>query len=388
MTGMLALRHLRGARVVLVGRFGYVARAEAASLVRSRGGLVLSALSRRTTALVIGALGVPIGRDGAAAPVIRRAEALNSSGASIRVLSERALLELTGHTAPPRQSGGIHHVEDVASMLGVERRTLEHWAHLGLIRSGRDVDFQDLVSLQTVVDLINRGVDERTIAATLVDLARSLPEVSRPLSQLRILAESPRSLIVHVHDTLRTSEGQLLLGFEAQEPVDHSVHALPQDDPETVLEQALAAESESRFADALRLYDSVIEHRPSWADAHFNRGNVLLATDQTKEAAEAYGRAVELDPEHAPAWYNLSEAAERELNIDGAIAALRAALDADPGYADAVYNLASLLQHIGHSGEAAMLWRRYLSLDAAGEWAEHARAALAACSPEDPTRIG
>lgn len=388
MIRMLALRHLKGARVVLAGRFGYVSRAEAARLIRAQGGLVHGALSRRTTALVIGGLGVPIGRDGGPSPIIERAEALNTSGAAIRILSERVLLELTSRATPDRTLGGGHGADDVAQMLGIERRTLERWAQLGLIRSGHDFDFQDIVSLRTIAELIERGVDTRTIARTLVGLSRTLPDIQRPLSQLRILAESPHSLVVQLHDTLRTSEGQLLLSFDDTAPAEDAPATIPHTSPEVALEEALAAESEERFDTALRLYDSIIEHRPAWADAHFNRGNVLLATDQSSDAAEAYRRAVAIDPHHAPAWYNLSEAAERESDLDGAIAALRAALAADPTYADAMYNLATLLQHTGRLDDAALTWRRYLRLDTSSEWADHARAALASCTPSDPTRIG
>lgn len=380
MSPMLPLRRLKGARVVLAGRFGYVSRREAETLVRAHGGLVHPALSRRATALVVGALGVPIGSDGEVPPIIRRVEALNATGAAIRMLSERRLLELAGQAPPAQTLGGVHDVNAVAGMLDVDARTLEHWSHLGLIHAGRQFDFRDIVSLQTISDLINRGVDVSTIARTLVGLSRSLPDVERPLSQLRILAESPRSLVVQIHDTLQTSEGQLLLAFEPAEPREGRHRVLDAADPDELLDDALNAERDQRFDDALRLYDTIIEHRPSWADAHFNRGNVLLAMDRADLAGDAYRRAVEVDPAHATAWYNLSEAAERTADIDGAIRALRAALDVDPIFADAMYNLATLLQQEGRLEDAASMWRRYLALDASGGWADHARSALHACT--------
>ena len=82
------------------------------------------------------------------------------------------------------------------------------------------------------------------------------------------------------------------------------------------------------------------------------------------------------DPSQPEARYNLAnlleDLGEREL----AIAELRRVCAASPEFADAHYNLGLMLAQVGGNAQARQCLERYLELDGASDWAQHARSFL------------
>jgi hypothetical protein len=60
---------------------------------------------------------------------------------------------------------------------------------------------------------VERGVRPEVIAKSLQSLASILPEIDRPLAQLKIVAENPRALHVDLGESLMAPNGQLLINF-------------------------------------------------------------------------------------------------------------------------------------------------------------------------------
>src|SRR6185436_14576731 len=103
----------------------------------------------------------------------------------------------------------------VSKRLNLSLEVLQRWEQFGLIHPVDGLyDFQDLVSLRTLAELVERGVRPEIIAKSLQSLASILPEVDRPLAQLKIVAENPRALHVDLGESLMAPNGQMLINFD------------------------------------------------------------------------------------------------------------------------------------------------------------------------------
>src|SRR5262249_41583795 len=149
-------------------------------------------VSGRVSVLVVGMDGWPLSQDGNVSGRLKHAERINRAGKRIRIIPEVEFLEMVGLRARGAGTRKSPSADDIAAMVGIDARTLGHWEALGLIRAheGR-YDFQDIVSLGTIVELVQRGVRADVISRSLHDLSALLPDTDRPLSQLRIVEESP-----------------------------------------------------------------------------------------------------------------------------------------------------------------------------------------------------
>jgi tetratricopeptide (TPR) repeat protein len=242
-------------------------------------------------------------------------------------------------------------------------------------------DFQDLVSLRTIAELSRHGVPLRTIGRTVRRLASVLPDIERPLAQLKLVEESG-ALLAEVGDALLSADGQLLLSFgERTEP--ECGGALTLAEPKDARGGASAGdwidyghdlEEDEQFEEAVAAYRRALALRPQFAAAHFNLGNALRSLERLEAAEEHLLMAVTQDPSLAVAWYNLADVQEERGRLGDAIASLRSALAIDPAFADAHYNLALCYERAGDSERARAHWRRYLEIDPHSPWAESARA--------------
>jgi tetratricopeptide (TPR) repeat protein len=115
---------------------------------------------------------------------------------------------------------------------------------------------------------------------------------------------------------------------------------------------------------------------PHNAEAHFHLAECLYRQDNVTGALERYYVAVEHDREYIEAWTQIG-CLHRELGeLESALDAFDIALAAHPEYPDAHFQKAETLAELGHSAAAVPYWRRYLSYDSRGPWAELARQRL------------
>lgn len=355
---------LRAARVALTGRFVLVSREHARELLQQAGAKITSAVTRATTHLIVGCGGWPLLADGTIPHGLKRAEALNRQGGGPQILAEAALLEELGLRSLSQRSRA-YPLEEAQHLVGIDAQTMLLCESLGLVRSQNGwLDFQDLVSLRTVVSLIRSGVRIEAISESVHRLANLVPGLDRPLAQFEMIAAGRDQLLARRDGVLMAPDGQLVLEFE------------PQPDPALAHPGALARiergadqwhatgenlEEQGRFEEAAEAYRRAIAINPNLAEAHFNLGNVLRTLEQL-DAAEQSFRDAALAAPMPEAWYNLADLLDERGRIAEAIDCLQHALALDNTFADAHFNLAIALEQQGNPHQAAHHRQHYEAL--------------------------
>jgi tetratricopeptide (TPR) repeat protein len=368
-------------RFVFTGKLLSMPRGEAVRLVQKAGGAVGTSVSRRTNVLAVGMGGWPLLPTGEVSSALQRAEELNQRGAAIRIISEEEFLEEAGEKPRGPALEKSYTSEEICGLTGVTLDKLRRWEQLGLIRSsdGR-FDFQDLISLRTLTELIERGVRPETINRSLRGLSSILPGTDRPLAQLQIVVENSRLLMGELDGCQITAEGQFMLNFEG--PTGGASATLEWSDAEAEhadswLERGRQFEEDENFERAADAYRQAIALEPGSATAFFNLGNVLRAQGRADAALELFRLAVTLDSALTEGWYNIADIHEEQGRMPEAIDSLKHSISACPTFADAYYNLALCFEKLGERGAAKRCWSDYLRLDPASDWANVARMHLA-----------
>ena len=250
---------LRFARVSFTGRPVSMTWREAGEIVRTAGGEVTTSVSRRTSMLVVGLDGWPVLQDGTVSRKLVRAEELNERGATIEIVSEAVFLERAGRAPASATGSKTYSLEQVCDVLDLAPRVLKRWEALGLVRSDDgQYDFQDLVSLREIAELIGRGVAPSTLARSVRELARVLPDTERPLAQLKVV-EGAGELVAELGDALLAPDGQLVLRFDGPVPEVEmgSLRRTAKPEMRTAsdwFDEAHACEDEERFEEAIPSY--------------------------------------------------------------------------------------------------------------------------------------
>jgi len=372
---------LKDKTITFTGRLHLLSKKQAVQLLEQAGAVVEEQLNRQTHLVVVGMGGWPIHKDGSISRKLSKAEQLQAQGHPIQIISEPVLLEKLGLQASPSSSGGTCSIERAARILGVSEEAIRRWALFDLLRiDNGQVDFQDLVSLRHVAELISQGIPPAAIAKGLHELSKRLP-ADRPLAQARIMHEAGE-LVADIQGIRIDTQGQLLLDFaDTQHERAPSVLIKPftrHDDESADAWFTLGQEQEQQqsYEQAVESYQKALQYCPGWAIAHYNCGNVLFTLKKMDEAASHFRDAAEADPGMAEAWYNLAYLEDERNNLEAAIHALHKALDIVPDFADAHFNLARCLSLQGQSNQARVHWKRYLQLDPNGAWAAIARIQL------------
>ena len=111
--------------------------------------------------------------------------------------------------------------------------------------------------------------------------------------------------------------------------------------------QALEASQQGRFAEALSLWDGVIERAPADSAAWSNRGNVRLALGDPEGAIADQSEAIRLEPEAIDPHLNRGTAEEALALWDQAAADYNWILERQPDEAAALYNLGNVAGSLG-----------------------------------------
>jgi tetratricopeptide (TPR) repeat protein len=301
-----------------------------------------------------------------------------------------------GSVPPPKNGRGagaepyseLFKRKEVARLFDIAEGRLRYWARSGFIvpsgRVGRRTyyTFEDLIGIRAAKELLDRGVPLAAVRRGLENLQRTLPRVTRPLNELRVVTEG-QTVVVRDHDRVFEAEtGQLHIDFEVQAIRDDVVRVLRPDraDPERrrmayqlYLEGCRLDEDEATFERAEECYARAIEIDPTLANALTNWGNLRFRQGDVTEAEGLYRRALVIDEEQPEAFYNLGFLAFERGEMGDAAALFERAVRYDPGFADAHFNLAMALEELGRQGDARPHWTTYLELDPDGPWAEIAR---------------
>ena len=285
-------------------------------------------------------------------------------------------------------TGDLYARAEVARLFSIPESKLRYWDRTGLLSPSGQVGarrlytFQDLIGVRTAKGLIERGVKLGTVRKTVEALRTNLPNVVRPLSELRVVADGQSVVVRDDKALFEPRTGQVVIDFDVRGLRDDVVRVLRPDalDParrraayEAYLEGCRLDEDDSTLERAESCYRRAISLDPTLANALTNLGNLRFRRGDSKEARALYEKALGLDAEQAEAWYNLGFLAFERTEMEEAVRLFDRAVTSDPGFADAHFNLAMALEELSRSREARVHWETYLKLDPSGPWAEIAR---------------
>jgi hypothetical protein len=346
----------------LYGKFSPGVRDRFQQAIAKAGGATTRDLTRRSDALVVGALATPLVDSGALGQRLQM-----SAERNLPVFAERVFAaELAGE---PTEAKGTVPLSTALPGSGLRRDDVEILTAFDLAHlTGDACRFRDVGVFRTAGDLLFK--------------TRSLAEVVRIMTRARDRAPLGRHKVVLTRTgvpILQWDDGQTTLEGQGELPLDED-HASLDD----LFEAASIAEANKDLDEAARLYDLCGRADRKDPIALYNLANIRLSQGDHDAAALAYQQALARDARFVEARYNLAKALEAAGKTDAASAELDRVLAADPTHPDAVFNLAQLRMQAGDLGAARALYERYLALGPPDEWAATARKAIVYCMASSP----
>jgi len=279
---------------------------------------------------------------------------------------------------------------DVARLFGISEGRLDYWDRSGFLPpSGHDgrrrrYTFQDLIRIRSARDLLEAGVSLRRVRRAIDALARQLPRSTHPLGRLRIRGDGRTVVVVEEDHQFEADSGQLLIDFAVSSIEEAIVKDLPvrvagpspRTGYEWYLEGCRLDEHEGSRLEAEEAYHRAIHLDPGLANAYTNLGNLRFRAGAVEDARVLYEKAIEVDPDQPEAHYNIGYIFYEDDEFDRALESFVRSVEIDPGFADAHFNLAMTLFRMHRDAEARAHWRRYLSIEPTGPWADIARRRL------------
>ena len=277
-------------------------------------------------------------------------------------------------------------LREVARICRVSPARLRYWKRTRLLepeRGVRSFGFRDLVSVRTVVELIDHGVPLRRIRRSLQTASRQIPELE--LSSLRHWPHAAARVAVHHDGVWVEPDGQALLDFPPPALASQGVAAplapawrdFARRQAAEWFERGCQLDSDrSTYAAAIAAYQRALALDPGCADTHCNLGSVFFNQNRRGLARASYERALALSPDHLEAHLNLATLLEEDGQDAAALRHYRRALALAPMLPDTHVSLALLYERLGLPRKALGCWRRYLQLAPNGAWAEIARGRL------------
>ncbi len=276
---------------------------------------------------------------------------------------------------------------EVSKLLGMSAARLRSLEKAQIVspsgaRRGKKVyTFQDLIAVRATHDLLARRVKISDVAKAIRVLRESLPRVTRPLQELRIVSDGRRMVVKTDGAMFEPLTGQMVLDFQVNALRDDVVRMLR---PETAGARARTAydlymrassldEDAATFDAAEELYRRALELDPELAIAHTNLGNIRFRRGDEAGAEALYRYALEIDERQPEAHYNLGYVMLERGEPRKAVGHFEKALESDPRFADAHFNIAMAYEALGDKVRGRVHWKRYLELEPTGTWADIAR---------------
>jgi len=251
----------------------------------------------------------------------------------------------------------------------------------GRRRGRRAYTFSDLIALRTAKTLLEQKVRLRDVTRAVQALKRSLPKVTRPLQELRIVSDGQRVVVRTQDGAFEPLTGQMLLDLEVKSLREDVVRVLRpsagRERARTAYELYLRAsqldEDPMTMDEAETLYARAIDLDPWLAIAYTNLGNIRFRRHDADGAEELYRKALEIDVRQPEAQYNLGYVMLERGQPEQAIPLFIGAIGSDPKFADAYFNLAMAQEALGDKQRARIHWKKYLEIEPTGTWADIAR---------------
>lgn len=231
---------------------------------------------------------------------------------------------------------------EVSDLLGLKPHQIRRCVRNSLVNPGRGergefrFDFQDVVLLRTVKQLLESSVSSRRAARCLLKVRDRLPG-SKSLSGVRVFAQANTVIVSEENRVWDAESGQVWLDFQQ----DQSVCRVAQLDSEALI---------------------VLREIDAWdSDAWYNLGLDLEELDPSR-APEAYERAIELNPRNTDAYVNLGRLQQLGGDLESAKRNYRLALDLNTDHQLALYNLGTVYDELDELDFALEHYRRARSV--------------------------
>ncbi|MEZ4227432.1 MAG: tetratricopeptide repeat protein [Polyangiaceae bacterium] len=276
---------------------------------------------------------------------------------------------------------------EIARLLGLTPGRLRSLDRAGVVtpsgrrRGKRAYTFSDLIALRTAQTLLDRNVRLRDVTRAVGALKRTLPRVTRPLAELRIVSDGHKVVVRTQDGSFEPLTGQMMLDFEVKSLRDDVVRVLRpsagRERARTAYELYLRAsqldEDPETMDEAEILYQQAIDLDPWLAIAYTNLGNIRFRRHDPEGAEALYRRALEIDSRQPEAQYNLGYVMLERGRPELSIPLFHGALESDSKFADAYFNLAMAYEQIGETQKARPYWKSYIALEPTGTWTEIAK---------------
>ncbi len=120
---------------------------------------------------------------------------------------------------------------------------------------------------------------------------------------------------------------------------------------------------QGQLEEAITRFQTALQIKPGYAEAHYNLGNALVQQGKAAEAIVQYQLAVQDKPTYVEARNNLANTLIKQGNLDEAIAQFQQALQLKPDRAESHYNLANALFQKGRMEEAVAQFQKVLQIE-------------------------
>jgi tetratricopeptide (TPR) repeat protein len=249
-----------------------------------------------------------------------------------------------------------------------------------LVAASHHYSFFDLLQVKKVRDLCARRVRPAIIRQSLEAMQKQAAGMENPLLEATAFSAGNRIAFRHEGRVLEPLAGQFMFDFSPEEKVVASTPValsrpapVPADVSELFARGITLEEDPAHQAEAIAVYQRVLELDPEHAAAHINLGTLLYNRQDYGLSERHYRRAIEIDPRYALAYFDLGNVLDETGRVKDAIQTYLTALQLAPTYADAHYNLALAYEKTREPRKALKHWQAYVKLDTTGPWATHAR---------------
>jgi tetratricopeptide (TPR) repeat protein len=285
---------------------------------------------------------------------------------------------------------------EVAHIVGLQESRVRYWAQTGFVgpseRAGgfKVYTFQDLISVRAAKELLEHGLTLQRARKVLESLRTQLPDVSHPLSSVRVRFDGERVIVSTDGSRFEPLSGQMMLDFSVGSIAEASSKMVPLATTDSGPFRAPDGKSSaySWFLEGTRLqadgaddraraaYERALVEDPHLAEAHTNLGAIAFRGGNDAAARVSFEKALQLDPEQPEARFNLANLFERAGDHERALSEWQRVVSDCPEYADAHFNLAMAYLEQGANALGRTHLERYLELDPDGDWPEEARRIL------------
>jgi len=283
---------------------------------------------------------------------------------------------------------------ELLRILRLTARQLAAWEKAELVAAAESYSFFDLIQIKKIRDLCARKVRPAVIRRSLVAMQKQVAGMENPLLEAGAFSTGHRVDFRHAGRLVEPIAGQFMFDFSTRDKVVTSTTTplvrpgpVPADVAGLFAQGIALEEDPNTQAQAINVYQRVLELDPEHAAAHINLGTLHYNRQEYTVSEKHYRAAIAIDPRYALAYFDLGNVLDETGRVAEAIQAYNTALQLAPTYGDAHYNVALAYEKVREPRKALKHWRAYVKLDTSGPWSVHARNQIQRIMQADGLRL-